>query len=53
MTDETEDIIRRAAAEAGIERLKPIREIVGESISYDEIHIVVATIRAANPPRSG
>jgi ATP-dependent DNA helicase RecQ len=53
MTDETEDVIRRAAAEAGIERLKPIREIVGESISYDEIHIVVATIRAANPPRSG
>ncbi|HEX7192023.1 MAG TPA: DNA helicase RecQ [Thermoanaerobaculia bacterium] len=47
VTEETEDVIRRAAAEAGIERLKPIREIVGEAISYDQIRIVVATIRAA------
>jgi len=47
MTKETENVIRRAAAEAGIERLKPIKEIVGESISYDQIRIVVATIRAA------
>jgi ATP-dependent DNA helicase RecQ len=47
MTEETEDVIRRAAAEAGIERLKPIREIVGEAISYDEIRIVVATMHAA------
>lgn len=45
--EETEVVIRRAAAEAGIERLKPIREIVGETISYDQIRIVVATIRAA------
>ena len=47
MTEEIENSIRRAAAETGIERLKPIREIVGEAISYDEIRIVVATIRAA------
>jgi ATP-dependent DNA helicase RecQ len=47
MTEETEAAIRRAAAEAGIERLKPVREIVGETISYDQIRIVVATIRAA------
>ncbi|MGZ5445568.1 MAG: DNA helicase RecQ [Thermoanaerobaculia bacterium] len=45
MTQETEDAIRRAAAEAGIERLRPIKDIVGEEISYDEIRIVVATIR--------
>jgi ATP-dependent DNA helicase RecQ len=47
MTEETEDLIRRAVAEAGIDRLKPIREIVGEAISYDQIRIVVAAIRAA------
>jgi ATP-dependent DNA helicase RecQ len=47
MTEETEEVIRRAAAEAGIERLKPIREITGETISYDQIRIVVAAIRAA------
>jgi ATP-dependent DNA helicase RecQ len=53
MTEEIENSIRRAAAETGIERLRPIREIVGEAISYDQIRIVVATIRAAssNMPR--
>jgi ATP-dependent DNA helicase RecQ len=47
MTEETEQLIRRAAAEAGIERLRPIKDLVGEAIAYDDIHIVVATIRAA------
>ena len=47
MSEETEDTIRRAAAQAGIERLRPIKDIVGEAISYDDIRIVVATIRAA------
>jgi ATP-dependent DNA helicase RecQ len=47
MTQETEDLIRRAAEQAGIERLRPIKDIVGEAISYDDIHIVVAAIRAA------
>jgi ATP-dependent DNA helicase RecQ len=46
MPEETEAAIRRAAAEAGIERLRPIKDLVGEEISYDLIHIVVATIRA-------
>ena len=46
MTEETEDTIRHAAAQAGIERLRPIKDIVGEAISYDDIRIVVATIRA-------
>ncbi len=45
MTEVTEHAIRRAAADAGIERLRPIKDIVGEEISYDEIRIVVATIR--------
>jgi ATP-dependent DNA helicase RecQ len=48
MPAETEDVIRRASAEAGIERLKPIKDLVGEAISYDQIRIVVATIRAAS-----
>jgi ATP-dependent DNA helicase RecQ len=46
MTDETEEMIRRAAEQVGIDRLRPIRDIAGEAISYDDIHIVVATIRA-------
>jgi len=45
MSEETENAIRSAAAEAGIERLRPIKDIVGETVSYDDIHIVVATIR--------
>ncbi len=45
MPEETELAIRRAAAEVGFERLRPIKDIVGEAISYDEIRIVVATIR--------
>lgn len=47
MAEETEETIRRAASEAGLERLRPIKDLVGESISYDDIHIVVATLRAA------
>ncbi|HVR41268.1 MAG TPA: DNA helicase RecQ [Thermoanaerobaculia bacterium] len=46
MSEEIEDTIRRAAEQAGIERLKPIKEIAGEAVSYDDIHIVVATLRA-------
>ena len=45
MTEETEETIRQAAAQAGIERLRPIKDIVGEAISYDDIRIVVATMR--------
>jgi ATP-dependent DNA helicase RecQ len=46
MTEETEQAIRRAAAEAGLERLRPIRDLTGEVVSYEEIAIVVATMRA-------
>ncbi|HYC88433.1 MAG TPA: DNA helicase RecQ [Thermoanaerobaculia bacterium] len=45
MSEETEQAIRRAAAEAGLERLRPIRDITGEAVSYEEIGIVVATMR--------
>ncbi|HEX6082877.1 MAG TPA: DNA helicase RecQ [Thermoanaerobaculia bacterium] len=46
MTEEVEQAIRRAAAEAGIERLRPIKDLVGDEVSYDQIHIVVAAMRA-------
>jgi len=45
MPEETEAAIRAAAEQAGLERLRPIKDLVGEAISYDDIHIVVATIR--------
>ncbi|HEX8409628.1 MAG TPA: DNA helicase RecQ [Thermoanaerobaculia bacterium] len=47
MSEEEEEAIRRAIAEAGMERLRPIRDLTGEEISYDQIRIVVAAIRAA------
>jgi len=48
MTEAEEELIRRAIAEAGMERLRPIRDLTGEEISYDQIRIVVAVIRAAS-----
>jgi len=45
VSEEVEDQIRQAAEQAGIERLRPIKDIVGDAVSYDEIRIVVATIR--------
>jgi ATP-dependent DNA helicase RecQ len=45
MSEETEATIRNAAEQAGIERLRPIKDLVGDAISYDDIHIVVATMR--------
>jgi len=47
MSEDEEHAIREAAAQAGIDRLRPIKDIVGEAIAYDAIHIVVATIRAS------
>lgn len=42
---EAEVRIREAAAQVGTELLKPIREVVGEEILYEEIHLVVACLR--------
>jgi ATP-dependent DNA helicase RecQ len=47
MSEETETAIRSAIEQAGMDRLKPIREITGEEVSYDQIRIVMATMRAA------
>jgi len=46
MSEDDEHAIRKAAAQAGLDRLRPIKEIVGDAISYDAIHLVVATLRA-------
>jgi ATP-dependent DNA helicase RecQ len=46
MSEETEATIRRAIEEAGMERLKPIRDITGEDVTYDQIRIVVAKLRS-------
>jgi hypothetical protein len=51
VSEETEDQIRRAAEQAGIERLRPIKDIVGDAVSYDEIRIVVATLRGSDAER--
>jgi ATP-dependent DNA helicase RecQ len=52
MTEETEQAIRRAAEEAGIERLRPIKDLVGDEVSYEQIHLVVATLRRDAVPSS-
>ncbi|HVT45232.1 MAG TPA: RecQ family ATP-dependent DNA helicase [Thermoanaerobaculia bacterium] len=38
--------IAGAATKEGVERLKPIRDRLGESVSYDEIRLVLAHLRA-------
>jgi ATP-dependent DNA helicase RecQ len=45
MSEETEATIRSAIDQAGMERLKPIRELAGEEVSYDDIRIVIATMQ--------
>jgi ATP-dependent DNA helicase RecQ len=45
-SQDEEAAIRIAVRDNGHDRLRPIKEIVGDAISYDQIHVVVATIRA-------
>jgi len=49
VSEETEATVKNAIDQAGMERLKPIREITGEEISYDEIRIVVASLKRPKP----
>ncbi|MFL2134386.1 DNA helicase RecQ [Desemzia sp. FAM 24101] len=46
VSEEAEAEIKAAAAEVGMTPLKPIKEAVSESISYDEIKFVLAKIKA-------
>jgi ATP-dependent DNA helicase RecQ len=45
MTDEKQSVIRAACARAGIERLKPVKDILPPEITYGEIRLVVAQLR--------
>jgi ATP-dependent DNA helicase RecQ len=42
VSDETYRAVAAAAEDLGFERLKPIRDRVGDAISYDEIRVVLA-----------
>lgn len=53
LSEDTEALIVSAAERVGTDRLRPIRDVVGEAISYDEIRIVVASLRARHPPDAG
>ncbi|MDZ7834375.1 MAG: helix-turn-helix domain-containing protein [Alkalibacterium sp.] len=46
VSPEAEEEIRRAIGEVGRDYLKPIKEVVSESISYDEIKLVLAKTAA-------
>jgi ATP-dependent DNA helicase RecQ len=46
VSQDEEAAIRIAVRDNGHDRLRPIKEIVGDAISYDQIHVVVATIRS-------
>ena len=41
--------IRIAAKQHGLERLKPLKEALGDDVSYDQIRIAVACLRNAPP----
>ena len=47
------DEIRRVALELGFERLKPIKDALPKDHTYDEIRLVVASMRHASPVPAG
>lgn len=47
------DEIRRVALELGFERLKPIKDALPKDHTYDEIRLVVASLRHASPVPAG
>ena len=42
---ENEELIRRAVEQVGVERLKPIKDVVGDGVTYEEIKILLAYMR--------
>jgi ATP-dependent DNA helicase RecQ len=46
MPHETEQAIRAAASQCGLDFLRPIKDAVGESIAYDDVHVVVSIMKA-------
>ena len=49
LSDATFEHIRAAAAQHGMDRLKPLKEALGDDVSYDEIKIALACLRNAAP----
>jgi ATP-dependent DNA helicase RecQ len=47
VSKEKQSVIEAACARAGIERLKPVKDILPPEISYSEIRLVVARLRRA------
>ena len=46
------ELVRRTAAEKGYDRLKPIKDALPEDYSYDEIKLVLASLRQGAPSES-
>jgi ATP-dependent DNA helicase RecQ len=46
MDSERRRAIQAACARLGVERLKPIKDALPPDVSYDEIRLVVAQLRA-------
>jgi ATP-dependent DNA helicase RecQ len=49
VSGEKDSVIRAACARAGVERLKPIKDLVPPEITYDEIRLIVACLRREAP----
>jgi ATP-dependent DNA helicase RecQ len=49
LSDDLYARIRAAATQHGADRLKPLKEALGDSVSYDEIKIALACLRNAAP----
>jgi ATP-dependent DNA helicase RecQ len=45
VSEDKQSVISAACARAGIERLKPVKDILPPEITYDEIRLVVARLR--------
>ena len=50
MPDERRKMIEEAARQQGFERAKPIKEVLPEDISYDEIRLVLAELKRTAGP---
>jgi uncharacterized protein YpbB len=45
VSKEKQSVIEAACARAGMERLKPVKDIVPPEVTYDEIKLVVGKLR--------
>ncbi|GEK91663.1 DNA helicase RecQ [Alkalibacterium kapii] len=52
VTNEADQKIRKAIAKVGTDFLKPIKEVLDDSVTYDEIKIVIAKIKVEESERA-